>query len=101
MSRLLDWPSKLAVPVQNVWAAAKARPLWRKPLSPVLIAGMIGFALSGAPSFLIAHYLDAHTIQAELNLLGDNRRLVLQNELTNLEQMILTVAHRFDTPDQE
>ncbi|MGO8846217.1 MAG: EAL domain-containing protein [Methylocella sp.] len=101
MSRLLDWPSKLAVPVQNVWAAAKARPLWRKPLSPVLIAGMIGFALSGAASFLIAHYLDAHTIQAELNLLGDNRRLVLQNELTNLEQMILTVAHRFDTPDQE
>lgn len=59
MSELLDWPSKHAVHVQNVWAAAKAGPLWQKRLPPVLIVGVIGFALSGAASFRIAHYWEA------------------------------------------
>jgi hypothetical protein len=61
----------------------------------VLIASVIGFALSGAASFVIAHYWEARNAQTELDSFSENRRLLLQNELTDLVQMITAIATHF------
>ena len=96
MSRWLDRANGLAVYAHNTLAGAKA---W--PLRKVLLAGAIGVALSCAASWRVAHYWEDKNAQVELDALGDDRRLCLQNGLTDLEQMMTSTAHQFESSEKE
>jgi CHASE1-domain containing sensor protein len=96
MSRWLARASGFAAYARNPFAAVT---LW--PLRRMLIAGAIGVALSSAAGWRIAHDWEDKKAQAELNGLGDNRRLLLQNRLIDLEQMITSVARHFQSSVKE
>ncbi len=95
MSRWLDRANGLAADARNTLAAA----LW--PLRKVLIAGAIGVPLSCAASWRVAHYWENNNAQDQLNALGDDRRLCLQNALADLELMMNTAARLFQSSAKE
>jgi diguanylate cyclase (GGDEF)-like protein/PAS domain S-box-containing protein len=94
MKRWFDGARGFARRLLAFAAPANAR-MWRLP--PVLVVGVVGFAASSVAGYTVTHYWDAKNTQAELNVLGDNRRLLLQNALTGVEQKISTVARRMET----
>ena len=73
----------------------------RWPLRRVLLAGLIGITLSSAAGWAVAHHWEERTAQGDINDLGENRRLLLQNRLTDLEQTMALVAARFQNSASE
>jgi diguanylate cyclase (GGDEF)-like protein/PAS domain S-box-containing protein len=69
-------------------------------LRTVALVGIIGLVASGAAWLGLAHYWDARSAQEELNALGDNRRLRLQEGLTDVEQMLHTVRDYLESEDK-
>ena len=67
----------------------------RWPLRRVLLAGLIGITLSSAAGWAVAHHWEEQTAQGDINDLGENRRLLLQDRLTDLEQTMGLVAAHF------
>ena len=90
MSRWLDRANGLAAYARDTLAMIT---LW--PLRRVLIAGLIGITLSSAAGWAVAHHWEEQTAQGDINDLGENRRLLLQDRLTDLEQTMSIVAARF------
>src|SRR5450631_2674439 len=73
----------------------------RWPLRRVLIAGLIGITLSSAAGWAVSHHWEEQTAQGDINDLGENRRLLLQDRLTDLEQTMSIVAARFQDSASE
>jgi CHASE1-domain containing sensor protein len=96
MSRWLDPANGFAAYARDTLAT-----ITRWPLRRVLLAGLIGITLSSAAGWAVARYWEEHTAQGDLNELGENRRLLLQNRLTDLEQTISIVAYRFQDSASE
>jgi hypothetical protein len=96
MSRWLDPANGFAALCARHLAAVN-----RWPLRRVLIAGAIGVALSCAASWRVAHYWENNHAQAQLNVLGDDRRLCLQDGLVDLEQMMNSAARQFQSSAKE
>jgi CHASE domain len=96
MSRWLDRANGLAAYARDTLAA-----ITRWPLRRVLLAGLIGITLSSAAGWAVAHYWEEQTAQDDINDLGENRRLLLQDRLTDLEQTMSIVAARFQDSASE
>jgi hypothetical protein len=92
MSRWLDHANGFAVYARDTLAAVNRWPLWR-----VLIADVVSVALSCAASWRVAHYWENSHAQAQLNVLGDDRRICLQDGLVDLEQMMNSAARQFQS----
>ncbi|ACK51621.1 diguanylate cyclase/phosphodiesterase with PAS/PAC and GAF sensor(s) [Methylocella silvestris BL2] len=73
---------------------------WAARVLPVLIIGVIGVILSVGAGFRVAYYWEDKNVQTGLELSGENRRLALQNGLTDLEHIILAVARQFELSDK-
>jgi CHASE domain len=73
----------------------------RWPLRRVLLAGLIGITLSSAAGWAVAHHWEEQAAQGDINDLGENRRLLLQDRLTDLEQTMGIVAARFQDSASE
>lgn len=85
----------------SVWAAERqycARFAGRVP--PVLVIGVIGFVLSIGAGFGVAHNVEDKYTQDTLDASGENRRLVLQNALADVEYTILSVARQLAFSDK-
>jgi hypothetical protein len=92
MSRWLDHTNGFAAYARDTLAAVN-----RWPLRRVLIVGAIGVALSCAASWRVAHYWENNHAQDQLNVLGDDRRLCLEDGLVDLEQMMNSAARQFQS----
>ena len=77
-------------------ALARAHQSGRR-LHPAVGAGMVGLALSFAVYTVVSHYWDRPHLQEELDTLGDNRRLLLQEGLTDFEQLIELFVDHFQS----
>ena len=87
MNQWRDYANWFAAYMRTMVAAITRWPPWR-----VLIAGAIGVLVSCAAGWRVEHYWENNNAQAQLNALGDDRRLCLQNALADLELMMNTAA---------
>jgi diguanylate cyclase (GGDEF)-like protein/PAS domain S-box-containing protein len=73
----------------------------RRTVLIVAAIWLVGLLLSSAAWLGVAHYWDKPAVQSELNALGDNRRLLLQIALNDVEKTLQTAWYYFQTADDE
>ncbi len=64
---------------------------------PAVAAAIIGLGLSLATYTAVSRYWDRPHLQQELDTLGESRRLLIQEYLTDFEQYIDTFSHHFQS----
>lgn len=70
-------------------------------MPPPILVSAIGLLLSSLGSLGVAHFWDVPAAQAELNALGDNRWLLLQTALGDVEQNFEITQDFFQSFDGE
>jgi PAS domain S-box-containing protein len=68
---------------------------------PAVLAAVVGGALTALAWLSVVYYWNPQIATDELNALGDNRRVVLQSALDDIDQTVQTVAAYFNTSDDE